>query len=230
MPSAVRAVTDQLHTELTRNTCGGLTPAQEHGAPGPSAPDDKDDQVNDESNARPGDARTRRTAAVVAALAVAALLVAACGGVSSHPSGSGASSDQNVAVVLDSYASCMRGHGVPNFYFTHLAAPPSAPPPGEFVLGYHGWFAEADSNAQFQSAQKACQHLLPFGNASSSETHQEFLNALKAAECMRSHGYPDWPDPNPNVGGVWVPTGVDTKSTQFQAAARTCGEPVPPSG
>jgi len=27
-----------------------------------------------------------------------------------------------------------------------------------------------------------------------------------------------------------VPTGVDTKSAQFQAAAKTCGVSVPPSG
>ena len=72
--------------------------------------------------------------------------------------------------------------------------------------------------------------LLPFGNAQGTETHQEFLNALKGAECMRSHGYPNWPDPNPNVAGVWLPTGVNTKSPQFQSAAKTCGVPMPPSG
>jgi hypothetical protein len=135
-----------------------------------------------------------------------------------------------MAVVLDSYASCMRGHGVPNFYFTHPAAPPSAAPPGTFVLGYRGWFAEAASGAQFKSALKACQRLLPFGNAQGSETHQQFLNAIRSAACMRSHGYPNWPDPNPDVSGVWLPAGVDTKSPQFQAAAKTCGVSVPPSG
>jgi hypothetical protein len=185
--------------------------------------------VNDESNARPGEARTLRMAVMVVALASSALVVAACGG-GSQPSGSGASSDQNLSVVLDSYASCMRSHGVPNFYFTHLAAPPSAPPPGEFVLGYRGWFAEAASGAQFRSAQKACRPLLPFGKTQGTETRQEFLTALKAAQCMRSHGYPDWPDPDPNIGGVGVPAGVDTKSTQFQAAASTCGVSAPPGG
>jgi hypothetical protein len=167
---------------------------------------------------------------MVAALALTALLAAACGGGGSHPSGSGASSDQSLAAILDSYASCMRGHGVPNFYFTHLTAPPSAAPPSEFVMGFHGWFAQADYNAQFRSAQKACQHLLPFGTPQGTETHQEFLNALNATACMRSHGYPKWPDPNPNVSGVWVATGVDTNSTQFRAVAKTCGVPVPPAG
>ncbi len=186
--------------------------------------------MNDNSGRDPGGVRPRRTAAVVAAIAITGLLAAACGGGGSHPSGSGASSNQSLAVVLDSYASCMRSHGVRNFYFTHLTAPPSAPPPGEFVMGFHGWFAEADFNAPFQTAQKACRHLLPVGNAQGTETHQEFLNAVKSAACMRSHGYPNWPDPNPNVAGVWVPTGVDPKSPQFQSAAKTCGVPVPPSG
>jgi hypothetical protein len=196
----------------------------------PSWPESKDDELNDNSGRHPGGFRPLRRAAVIAAIAVAGLLAAACGGGGSPPSGSGASSNQSLAVVLDSYASCMRGHGVPNFYFTHLTAPPSAPPQGEFVMGFHGWFAEADFNAQFQAAQKACQHLLPFGNAQGTETHQDFLNAVKSAECMRSHGYPSWPDPDPNVAGVWVPTGVDTKAPQFQSAAKTCGVPVPPSG
>lgn len=188
--------------------------------------------MNDSSGRHRGGVRPRWIAAVVAALVVPGLLVAACDGEGPHPAGPGANSSQNMAVVLDSYASCMRGHGVPNFYFTHAAAPPSAPPPGTFVLGYRGWFAEAASGAQFRSAQKACQHLLPFGKAQGTETHQEFLNALKSAQCMRSHGYPNWPDPDPDsdVGGFWVPAGVDTKSTQFQAAAKTCGEPVPPGG
>ena len=187
--------------------------------------------MNHHSGRHPGGVRPWRTAAAIAAMAVTGLLAAAaCGGGGSHPPGSGASSSRSLAVVLDSYASCMRSHGVPNFYFTHLTAPPGAPPPGEFVMGFHGWFAEADFNAQFQTAQKACRHLLPFGNAQGTETHQEFLNAVKAAACMRSHGYPNWPDPNPNVAGVWVPAGVDTNSPQFQSAAKTCGVPMPPSG
>jgi hypothetical protein len=175
-------------------------------------------------------ARPWWTATVVAAVVAAGIAAVACGGQGSHPAGPGAASDQNMAVILDSYASCVRSHGVPNFYFTHRAAPPSAPPPGTFVVGYRGWFAETASDAQFRSARNACQHLLPFGNAQSSDTHQEFLGALKAARCMRSHGYPNWPDPNPGAGGVGVPAGVDTESPQFQAAAKTCGVSVPPSG
>ncbi len=128
----------------------------------PSGPESEDDELNDNSGRRPGFV-PRRTAAMIAAIAVAGLLAAACGGGGSHPPGSSARSSQSLAVALDSYASCMRSHGVPDFYFTHLTAPPSAPPPEEFVMGFHGWFAEADFNAQFQTALKACQHLLPFG-------------------------------------------------------------------
>jgi hypothetical protein len=43
---------------------------------------------------------------------------------------------------------------------------------------------------------------------------------------MRSHGYPDWPDPDPNHLGFRIPGSIDTNSTQFQAAAKTCGVPA----
>lgn len=218
-----------VHAKLTRNPPGCLTLAEKHGAAGTSSPETKEGHMNDRGR-HLGDAPRRRTAAAIVAMAVTGLLAAACGGGGSHPSEPGANSGQSLAVVLDSYASCIRSHGIPDFYFTHLTGPPSAPPPGGVAIGFHGWFAEADSAAQFQSAQKACQHLLPFGNAQGTETHQEFLSALKSASCMRSHGYPNWPDPNPNVLYVSLPAGVDTNSTQFRAAAKTCGVPVPPSG
>jgi hypothetical protein len=186
--------------------------------------------MKDEDGGRRYGARLRRAAAIIAALALTGLLAAACGGGGPRPSGSGPSSDQSLAAVLDSFASCMRSHGEPDFYFTHSVTPPGPPQPGQLVLGFRGFFATADSGAQFQSAQKACRHLLPFGNASGSPTHQEFLSAVKAAQCMRSHGYPSWPDPNPNANGVSLPAGVDANSTQFQAAAKTCGVSVPPGG
>ena len=110
--------------------------------------------MNHHSGRHPGGVRPWRTAAAIAAMAVTGLLAAACGGGGSHPSGSGASSSRSLAVVLDPYASCMRSHGVPNFYFTHLTAPPGAPPPGEFVMGFHGWFAEADFNAQISGRHR----------------------------------------------------------------------------
>lgn len=47
--------------------------------------------------------------------------------------------------------------------------------------------------------------------------------ALAYATCMRSHGIPGFPDPNPpGSGGVFSLGRIDTHSPQFQPADRTC--------
>jgi hypothetical protein len=204
----------------------------------------KDAQANGNTRRGMGGARPWRVAALAAALAVTALLAAACSGGGSRAPGSGSGSndggshtsapgsnpDQNLAVALDSFASCMRSHGLPSFYFTRQSAPPSAPP-NDWVVGYHEYYVAFDPSSRvFQAAQTTCNHLWPGSDGftgSGAGTHQQLLHALKVVACMHSHGYPNWPDP---VGGrVVFPVGVDTNSTQFQAAAKTCGLAAPPS-
>jgi len=158
----------------------------------------------------------RRRAGLLAALAGSALLVAACGG-GPPPAGPGAAIGPDLSVQLDAYAQCVRAHGVPDFYISRMGSTP--PPPGQTQVIFRRWVVPADPS---RSAQKACQHLLPVRTPSTAETHQQFLQALKAARCMRSHGYPNWPDP-PQGGGVPVPTGSETSSPRFQATARACG-------
>jgi hypothetical protein len=47
--------------------------------------------------------------------------------------------------------------------------------------------------------------------------------ALAYARCMRSHGIPDFPDPNPpGSGGQFSLGRIDVQSPQFQSADRTC--------
>jgi hypothetical protein len=167
----------------------------------------------------------RRAAALVAALAGGALIVAACGGGGTHAARSAASPGLPIANALDTYASCMRSHGVPGFYFSRQVGTPSPPSPGQVVMDMHGWIVTVADTKQVQNAQQACQHLFPSTPPSAGQLHQQFLNALKAAACMRTHGYPDWPDPQDQGGRSWEPTppaGVDTTSPQFQATAKAC--------
>ena len=144
-----------------------------------------------------------RNPAVMIAAAVLALLATAC---SSSPSssGSGGSSHPGGAATSPSavaYSACVRSHGVPNF-----------PDPGS-----DGQVPKADpqllgvSSTQLQLAQRTCQHLYPAngGTLSASSLRQcyesgvcppalvqQALDAgLKFADCMRSHGVPNWPDP-----------------------------------
>jgi hypothetical protein len=171
-------------------------------------------------------ARPRR-AATVAILAGAALLVAACGG-GSHPAGSGASSPPNLAAAVNSFAQCLRTHGEPNVYVSDA---PSRPNVNTTVMILNGLAVLGANPAlpQVQAAMNACQHLLPHGAPeTAAQLHQQFLQALKSATCMRAHGYPDWPDPRIVKGqvGIPFPIGIDTGSPQFQSAAKRCGEPT----
>jgi hypothetical protein len=150
-----------------------------------------------------------RTAAAVIAIAVLALLAAACSGSRSSAGSGGAPHAGGSAASPSavSYSACMRSHGVPNF-----------PDPGN-----DGQVAKADpqllgiSSSQLQAAQRTCQHLYPTNGGTLSANSlrqcyesgvcppalvQQALNAgLKFAQCMRSHGVPNWPDPSTDAQG-----------------------------
>ena len=180
-------------------------------------------------------ARPRWAAAMprIAALAGVAVLAAACGG-GSPPAGSGASSPANLAVAMGKFVQCMHAHGEGGIYLSHVPASP--PPPGSTLIVFHGFAIQgADQNsAQFPAAMKTCQQLLPHGTPpGAAELHQEFIQGVKSAQCMRSHGYPSWPDPMQRSGynmQPLPPASIDTSSPQFQAAARKCGVSLPPGG
>jgi hypothetical protein len=82
----------------------------------------------------------------------------------------------------------------------------------------------------FRSAMQACRSDLPNpGQASAAATAKARSQAIAMARCMRSHGVPNFPDPQfqsgPN-GGVGVRisgAGIDPNSPAFQAAQKQCG-------
>lgn len=164
---------------------------------------------------------------VVTPVAVAcAIAVSACG--SSAKPTSSASSGGTAGIK---FADCMRAHGVPNF-----------PDPGSG--GGIQLSPSSGINPQspaFQSAQGACQKLLPGGgrgNGSESETRKVAM--VKLAECMRAHGLTTFPDPTtsppslpPSGGGIAfggpggflsVPQSM-AQSPAFKQAAAACGFP-----
>jgi hypothetical protein len=182
-----------------------------------------DDNAGDRRSPR-GRSRLRRAA--VAAAAALAMLVAACGG---HTAAApNAQTGQRTTQNMDRFARCMRDHGVAGFYM--LAGDNN---PNEPELAIPGWHSTPVSGGSpvVGSAMKACQHIIGVQPASQGMQHKQFEQALTAAACMRSHGYPDWPDPqHGGPGGVNMPgppAGVDTSSPQVQKAARTCKEPLP---
>ncbi len=147
-------------------------------------------------------------AAAILAVAALAWPATACSG---SPSAASPGGSSNAAVAASSpavsYSHCMRAHGVPNF--------PDPGSGGSLPKGSAQQFGV--SSAELQAAELACQHVLPATGdlltAASLQqcylTHvcppalvQQALSAgRKFAQCMRSHGVPNWPDPTLEAGG-----------------------------
>jgi hypothetical protein len=94
----------------------------------------------------------------------------------------------------------MRSHGVPDY--------PDPEPDGNLPKGDAQAFGVSDS--QYQTAERACQYLLPSSNTTFAASLTQCLETgdcppavvqraltegRKFAQCMRSRGVPNWPDP-----------------------------------
>jgi hypothetical protein len=186
----------------------------------------------------------------VVVLASAALLLAGCGGGSSSSgvahlststaggspaSGGGSSSPESSASTqqkMVAYSQCMRTHGVPEF---------PEPTQGHLLIHssvHNGHVTGVNpESAQFQAAAKACKSLAPPQRAPSPALQAKLQEgAMKFSQCMRTHGVPNFPEPNFSGGGVRLKlkaggaNGIDPNSPQFRAAQKTCQSdlPMPP--
>jgi hypothetical protein len=164
--------------------------------------------MNNGSGNRPGRLRPgpNRTAVLGAALAVVALLSAACGG-SSSPSNTGQTYYQKTLA----YAQCMRAHGAPGF--------PDPNSQGNFLINGQ---KDHISPQLMAKANKACQHLLPGGGVlTPAQLKQATAQALKLVACMRAHGLPNMPDPQVVNGQIYQRLG-GASPTLFQSAQHAC--------
>jgi hypothetical protein len=156
----------------------------------------------------------------------AALLTAACGGGPSStgsggsPDGGGATSSQLVA-----YTQCMRSHGVPDY-----PGPNSSGQMPKIKSGQQVGVSES----RLTAAVGTCQHLWPYQAPTQAQLQQQLTDDLKFAQCMRSHGVPNMPDPTISDGHAEFvisasKDGFNPHSPQIQAPARAC-EHVLPAG
>jgi hypothetical protein len=162
---------------------------------------------------------------IASVVAVAfAVLAAGCGGGGASGVASVASTTtvatttaQNGALA---FARCMRAHGLPNW--------PDPTSGGEFdksklrQLGY--------SVSQVRAVEDGpCNHLLAAPAQGPPITPADRSDYLKAAACMRSHGFSDFPDPTFRSGGVQtnIPSSTNQDSSQFKSAAATCTKLIP---
>lgn len=164
------------------------------------------------------------TRTILTALACA-LALGACG--SSATPGASASKDDSGL----KFARCMRAHGVSNF---------PDPTPGHGIqLSITPDSGINPRSPAFQSAQRSCQKLLPIKGTPGHVSAGDRRTALRFAECMRTHGEPDFPDPSAAssrnhgpivaLGGMafGVGPGLDPRSPKFRQAAEHCGIKLP---
>jgi hypothetical protein len=163
-----------------------------------------------------------KRAAFAALICGLGALAAGCG--SKGPStttGQSAQGGSNPDVTAAyAYARCMRNHGVTSF-----------PDPEVHISGNHGSVAFAVNPSEtgaphFETAQRACQRILPTpSNSSPGEQQAHKQNLLAFARCLRSNGIHDFPDPD-TQGQLRLTTviaaGVDIHSHEFLNAAKAC--------
>jgi hypothetical protein len=141
------------------------------------------------------------------------LLVSACGGSPGSPANAPTTTSQSTnAQRMLAFSSCVRKHGVPNF-------------PDPDSQGTLPVLTQQDlgvSKRTSLTAQHACQSLLTRGTSTGTpqQRQQKLAFGLKVAQCLRTHGYPSFPDPSGLSQAL--PPGIDPSSPQFQAAQTTC--------
>lgn len=145
------------------------------------------------------------------AVAVTALLAAGCGGSSRNDVaqlGTATTNSSRISPAIDSpaasaqtmalaYSRCMRSNGVPNY--------PDPDSNGNLPKGNAQTFVV--SSSQFHEAEEACSRLLPSngsapltqclmtGDCPRSVVQPALEQGRNFAQCMRSHGVRNWPDP-----------------------------------
>lgn len=150
---------------------------------------------------------------------VASTVLTACG---SGPGGSAgrttargypASEASDMAIVQ-----CYRTHGDPGF------------PDPIYDPGDGRWHFAVSPGTAPASTQQACQHLFPSAvNASPPVPQAEFQALVRLAECLRQHGVPNWPDPDPD-GGFGLPRALQTKTAAYARASQACQRLMPSGG
>jgi hypothetical protein len=162
-------------------------------------------------------ARPRRTGAL-AVTAGLVVLTAACGASPGAVSSPPASTASAAFLTRLAFARCVRAHGVPAY-----------PDPDSNGLEPPGTKLRFINNSRFRTADGACHHLLPNGGQPTQAPQAGAMTdagAVRLAGCMRTHGYPLFPDPTIDSVGQPVfnvqAAGIAPHSPQVLAAIRRC--------
>ena len=143
----------------------------------------------------------------LAGLVGVSLVVSGCGG---SPSSVATTAPDQAALA---FSRCMRSHGVPNF------------PDPDAQQDFPAFHLTVPKQAA-AVANDTCKHLISRGSSSATpqQRRQKLAFGLQVAQCVRRHGFPDFPDPAGS--SQRMPPGINTDSPQFQAAESSCEEHV----
>jgi hypothetical protein len=156
---------------------------------------------------------------VVAMLLVTIVLATACGG------GSPSKAVANPVGHALAFVNCMRTHGVPDM--------PDPVAEGHNVhITVHPGSGVDPSSPQFRAAFNACKHLTGVKGGLSEGpaiTPADQADYLKAVGCMRTHGYPKFPEPvfQGNSVSFHPTTPIDPNTPEYQRALATCDKLIP---
>jgi hypothetical protein len=164
--------------------------------------------------------RPRRGPALLASgvLLATAMALAGCGSAggagraAAAQTGSATPDDATMAIVT-----CYRAHGDPSF-----PDPVYDPSDGR-------WHFAVSPGSAPAGTQRACQYLFPSDNASPPVPQAQFQQLVRLAECIRQHGVPNWPDPDPD-GSFPLPASINPKDAANRAAGNACRQYWPSSG
>lgn len=189
-------------------------------------------------NATPHPVR-RHGLRIAGIITAAVLALSACSGGSASSSGNSSAAGRAAGTPSAfAYSGCMHAHGVPNFPDPDGKGNPRAVGPQQLGV----------STSRYQAAEQACRRVLSttgslqqqtqqcllFGDCPQALVQQLLTVERKYAQCLRSHGIPNWPDPTISPkGGRPVfdlsGAGLDSRSaaysrdsSQFGSKDRQC--------
>jgi hypothetical protein len=172
----------------------------------------------------------------VAAAAALSLLAAGCGGggspgVARVAASTGAATTAATTTVQYGangaqagalgFARCMRSHGIPT---------PDPEPNGTFDKRKLRQLLGGISQSRVRAVEdRFCHYVFQNGGQSQTISPAEQADYLRAAACMRRHGFPGFPDPTFQNGHVTfnVPPSVDTNPPKARRAVATCQKLIP---
>jgi hypothetical protein len=149
------------------------------------------------------------------------LTMCACGSPGHSAGAAGAAQDSARRSQLEAVVQCLRAHGVSDF-------------PDPVYDSSTGQWNYGDYRRDIpQRAEQACQHLDPSAVSPSPPVPQaQFLALVRLAQCIRQHGVPTWPDPDP-LGEFRLPPSLMEKTNPNpveDSAIRACQRYVPSGG